>query len=100
MQLEGGVAGEDADDVAELLSDVHAAPVDRVLADGRVVTRAAHLEKYDAAQHIAERLDVPKQDDGIGERRDVLLRHRAAAEQRRSGGAEQARRLLQLEERG
>src|ERR1043166_10216760 len=68
--------------------------VDRELADGAVVLRTTHFEHGEAALHLAEHFDVPQQNDGVGQCRDVAFGDRRTAHERRRGRGEQAGDLL------
>ncbi|MEZ4241016.1 MAG: hypothetical protein R3F59_33625 [Myxococcota bacterium] len=63
-------APKDPGDVPERLAHLHAVVIDDVLRCP-VVPRAAHLQHGQAAAHLALQLDVPQQDDRVGDGRDV-----------------------------
>ena len=79
---------------------MHAAPVDGKAPDLLVMVAAAHLQHHEAAMQDIGFLDVAQQDDGIGQRRDMLLAGAMAADQRLVRGGAQAGDLALLDEGG
>src|SRR2546423_588213 len=92
-------AGENAGDVAECATEVHAARIDGEFANLLLVRRPTHLENGQAALHLTEHLHIAKENDRVGERGDVRLGDRASSHQCRRRGREQPRDLLVLDER-
>ena len=76
------------------------AAVDGEFADVLVVHGTAHLEHRDPAPHLAVDFDVSEQDDGIGQRGDVRLRHRRAACERGRCCRKEPGNLLVLDKGG